>query len=422
MSKSKNLKNKTIELALASTAHGLPNIIKTENLICRIIWLTCFLLSITCCVYNINNAIQDFLSYNVVTQIDTIFETKSQFPSISFCSDPEFDSNLKLEKSILKCEINKDTSYDHFTSYNDTHYGKCFRFNSQNKHSTILNSTQSGYEYGFQLKLNLENSATPEQNRILTIYIHNYSYAPLTIYNKGFQITAGNKYLFNIERVFNLKLDNPYNDCLFDINTFELNKTIINYMLSKNISYSQRDCFELCFDIHFLNDNTCKCNTYLGNVYEDCVINSNNNKLVKDCYFTKRISFYNQNPDEYCSKYCPFECNSYNLNIIPSFLSYPSTGPITKYDNDQNFNSAFKTYEEVRRNYFEFNVYYSDLKYLVISETPKTQSFDLISSVGGIFGVFIGISFLSFIEIIELFIEVIFILVIRKNLNNVENY
>jgi hypothetical protein len=191
MSKSKNIKNKTIELALASTAHGLPNIIKTENLICRIIWFTCFLLSITCCVYNITNTIQDFLSYDVVTQIDTIFETKSQFPSISFCSNPEFDSNLKLEKSILKCEINKDTSSCHLTSYNDTHYGKCFRFNSQNKHSTILNSTQSGYEYGFQLKLNLENStqsgyeygfqlklnlensATLEQNRILTIYIHN---------------------------------------------------------------------------------------------------------------------------------------------------------------------------------------------------------------------------------------------------------
>jgi len=36
--------------------------------------------------------------------------------------------------------------------------------------------------------------------------------------------------------------------------------------------------------------------------------------------------------------------------------------------------------------------------------------FDLISNIGGNFGLFIGISFLSFAELIELFVEIIIIL------------
>ena len=43
------------------------------------------------------------------------------------------------------------------------------------------------------------------------------------------------------------------------------------------------------------------------------------------------------------------------------------------------------------------------------------EMFDLVSNIGGILGLFIGVSFLSFIEIFELIFEVLFILAERKN-------
>jgi hypothetical protein len=70
-----------------------------------------------------------------------------------------------------------------------------------------------------------------------------------------------------------------------------------------------------------------------------------------------------------------------------------------------------------------FRVFYSSLKVATISETPKTQLFDLISNIGGIFGLFIGISFVTLFELAEIFIEIIFSIFQRNNIKveNIEN-
>ena len=61
-------------------------------------------------------------------------------------------------------------------------------------------------------------------------------------------------------------------------------------------------------------------------------------------------------------------------------------------------------------------IYFRSLNYLLISQQPKIQPFDLISDVGGILCLFIGMSFVSFFEIIEIFIEIAFIC--YKNFNS----
>ena len=46
------------------------------------------------------------------------------------------------------------------------------------------------------------------------------------------------------------------------------------------------------------------------------------------------------------------------------------------------------------------------MKYMLVSQEVKTETFNMISNIGGILGVFLGISFLSFIEIFEILYEV----------------
>jgi len=58
-------------------------------------------------------------------------------------------------------------------------------------------------------------------------------------------------------------------------------------------------------------------------------------------------------------------------------------------------------------------VYYDDLEYIIIKKSPKIELLDLISSIGGIMGIFLGTSFLSFIEIIDIFV-MITIALLRK--------
>lgn len=53
------------------------------------------------------------------------------------------------------------------------------------------------------------------------------------------------------------------------------------------------------------------------------------------------------------------------------------------------------------------NGFNEDLQLSVLSQHPKIEAFDLVSSVGGFCSLFLGMSHLSFFEIYEIFYEVI---------------
>ena len=59
-------------------------------------------------------------------------------------------------------------------------------------------------------------------------------------------------------------------------------------------------------------------------------------------------------------------------------------------------------------------IYYKELEYIFISQEAKTETFSFVSNIGGIFGLFLGISFLSFVEILEVLIEIFYILLFKK--------
>ena len=47
------------------------------------------------------------------------------------------------------------------------------------------------------------------------------------------------------------------------------------------------------------------------------------------------------------------------------------------------------------------NVYYETLSYIQIDEAPSMDFVGLLSNIGGVAGLFLGVSVLSFVEIIE---------------------
>ena len=60
-------------------------------------------------------------------------------------------------------------------------------------------------------------------------------------------------------------------------------------------------------------------------------------------------------------------------------------------------------------------IFYDEMKEEVISEVIKIELTDLISSLGGILGLFTGFSFLSLVEIVEIFLQIAFILFKRSD-------
>ena len=117
--------------------------------------------------------------------------------------------------------------------------------------------------------------------------------------------------------------------------------------------------------------------------------------------------FQNSNVIKICSQYCPLECDSISYSISTNSEQFPFTG---SFSNLTSFEyQKFLSYEEVQKYYVSIRAYFPELKYTLINQQPKVEVFDLVSSVGGTLGLFLGISFLSFVEIIELLIEIAFI-------------
>jgi acid-sensing ion channel 2 len=78
------------------------------------------------------------------------------------------------------------------------------------------------------------------------------------------------------------------------------------------------------------------------------------------------------------------------------------------------------SFDDLAKSVARIQIFYDELQETIISEKIKTQSFDLVSNMGGTLGLFLGLSFLSLIEIFEILFQVLFIY-FDKSANNVIN-
>jgi hypothetical protein len=153
-------------------------------------------------------------------------------------------------------------------------------------------------------------------------------------------------------------------------------------MKSQNQLYNQEKCFDLCFDLNFIESNPCNCtNTTIGYVYNDCVDESKaSSKAISLCSKEYLKNFFLKNILDKCSRYCPMECQIITFNYQVSSLSL---------------------YNKTR-----LRIFYRTLKHTMITQEPKMLILDLVSNIGGTFGLFIGVSFITLIELTEIIIEI----------------
>jgi hypothetical protein len=377
---------------------------RSKRFLIKIIWSLFLVLFLFGSIYYVILNILDYLKYDTTTSIQTIYEQESEFPTISICS--RIDSNFEIKIidfwfNSIEQSIDKDLQ-----SYNDSSFGKCYRFNSgtTNKNETIFikKSRKSGFDDGFFLSF--YSNTTFDYGRFF-ISIHNYTQIPRTIYNKGYFISSGSNNYFIIKRIFDQKLEQPYNSCLNDRSKFEFNQTIIEYLKKINHDYTQKECINICRNLKYNHTNACGC--YLDSLQDDiftkCYYNTNNLRL-KACVDKFMGNF---NVGLCYLEYCPLECDSFEYDITFYAESILSAGIISP-DNKDLFKD-FKTYENVSKTFFSISVYYKDLKYTLISQQPKIELFDLVSNLGGILGLFIGFTFISLLEIIEILAEFIYV-------------
>jgi hypothetical protein len=99
------------------------------------------------------------------------------------------------------------------------------------------------------------------------------------------------------------------------------------------------------------------------------------------------------------TKHCPLECDSVKYELENS-IGFHLSLPYTDYD--------YCPYCTT------INVFYTNLEYTVIAETPQTTLVSLLSQFGGSLGIFISFSVFTLFEALEILILILYALWFKR--------
>ena len=427
-SKESKLNETLTDLILSSTCHGIPSVFRTKRLCLKIMWIIFFIGCSSFCIYSINNSIMSFLDYEVVTKIELIPENPTQFPTVTLCNLNAKNSKYNLNETIIECQFNGNScSLTEFNWFFQPNLGFCFMFNSGknqfNQKIPIENSILAGFIFGLKLTIYADPENTTSKEPLSSgfrVFINNHTNIPNP--NFGYNIPIGFDSALTVRRDFSQKLGDPYNSCKRDMISIDsYHSSIFKEMISRNLTYSQRDCLgNLALKQSSIN---CSCEGDLEKLAEIC------SKKSFQCLSKFYNTYFLNNDYDSLSKQCPLECMVIDYKISTSSTDIKIKDIRTLINDNPIFKSKYETneisYRSLKNTILEVTVYYEDLSYTMISQTAKTNLIDLISNCGGLLGLFIGTSFLSFAELIEMLLEIVFIYFENKktlNENQVMKY
>lgn len=119
--------------------------------------------------------------------------------------------------------------------------------------------------------------------------------------------------------------------------------------------------------------------------------------------------FFNSKAIEKCNNQCPFECTFATYSYSQSLAKYPSRWLQNEIaDNYANVDAA---------DILMVNIFFGEMFYTLINETPAMTIDQMLGTIGGNLGLFLGMSFLTLLEIVEVSYYTIYYFFIRNSKN-----
>ena len=463
--KKQKIKEKVYELSINSTSHGIPQALRNSHASLKILWTVCFLVSAVLCAIVVINSIDEYFEYDVVTKIRVIEKESLEFPTITLChtspfstrngsdffweivlnhtkkfadnknftlfnytsylntelvpslyyqlNNPKFNDNqkkslgLSIENMLYYCQFHlSECNSRNFKWYFHLEYGNCYQFNTPSDDFNG-NTTQSfsaeapGETGGLQLILFIGDSANRLFSNGLKVFVDDFSVKQFLV--NDIEVKPNAKTSIGLRKIVTRKYPYPYSDCA-ERQSFFYKETVKLYK-----KYNKFGCIELGYQ-RFIIDN-CGCSISKSNVdlFKAKPCASDKEKTCADEAYKKNIDKLRN----LLTNECPNECETASYESSYSVSDFSVQQYYDLYRNKFNLSED----EDLRKKFnngIKLNVYFPQLKYTEVSETPKVGVISLISNIGGTLGLFLGISLLSFVEIVEILIEILFILFRKK--------
>ena len=193
-------------------------------------------------------------------------------------------------------------------------------------------------------------------------------------------------------------LKKPYSNCEVDLRTADINtvdsKLWRDAFQNKKI-YTQNDCMRKAFRIEVSK----KCNCIVEKIDRELGLNF---PICKSAKCHRNVFSFDWKLNNFDGKYdkeCPLECNIDWIEKKVYTRNFPSYAYAKLLKESKVI--QHKSVNDISKSRAMIHIYYEKLGYYSTYETPLTLSFDLISKIGGMLGLFLGLSLLSLIEIFQ---------------------
>jgi len=453
-----NLKTLLVEWSLLSTFHCYPKIFQTKNIYAKLTWSLLFIIFSCLTFWLVVKGIVDYAEFDVVSKIRVISQQSITFPTVTICDANPFASkeadelireilseenftistlyttynNLKINKQTERLELNtiSDMAMLRVAYLSDSQkkslgfslnqikvcefdsgecelnwlfsykLGNCFQFNSgKSANLSLKETTLGGRSYGLYLSLGPlinQNSFNTYYSTGLRIYIHNGSF--LSSGAEEIFVKIGEQSIIKLKKTFTRKSLYPHSMCQdlteFWSPTFELMKDLSG-------EYRQKDCLEIC--LQKLIVDTCGCMLTILPTFGMHLPCANANQKSCPSYIYEQRKVHVQ---EKCLAECPLECEYTKYDWSMSTLDYPNHAFFNSVRRNSEFYSNY-TFEEYKNSHAMLNIFFDNVEYTEIVESPKTSFTDLIANLGGALGIFLGFSIFSLVELLEIVVRVV---------------
>lgn len=396
-----------------STFHGLNRFVNKDNgHAMKLMWFLFILIFFIFMCLFVGDGVKNYYKFNVLTRLNHPLSQQLTLPTFTFCV--AINNEYTLGQMLVSCRYNQDKlcTADDFelfeivmTDIDSSHSfekKKCYIINKLNgqDRSKLIYSDSTGYKSGLTILLLL-----PSADDFLNFVITDNG-ATAVWDEMGYVLISSLRTNLILDRKDYSKLPHPHNDCgnLADVEeSWAYKKT-----LEKNVVYRQLNCHELC--VFERLSVLCNCSVALDN---SCSL---------QCL---QLEYAKINPVELCKQSCPLECTLTKHTIEKEFFYFSEDNKNRNLSSHKTINKILNALEhkanlthltdaEIMRRALEINIFYKSRRFEDLTESEALTKTELISDIGGLLGLFLGISFLSLVEFIDLFFKIIWILIAFK--------
>ena len=430
-----------------SSVHGVAYLAKRDTSGARrCVWLLIILAGFTLLSYMIVQSARDYYKFESTISFSREQQDSLPFPAVTFCNkntarktptvrifgdqasiqQEGHYSSFSIPYNITGWNVSRVSSHKHYDlvsqlvpQVNDTflqcrishqlvncadyvvtfnsNQGICYTFQSYEhvQRNGGVTMTSPGENYGLSFTLNADKDEYYMPNSFgvgFSVIIHDVTELP-RVDLEPIDIGPGKATAIALQKETHSVLPRPYSkeDCTDDALPYDEE-------LALGYPYSQNACQFSCIFREF--NRACGCD-----YFKDCTYGT-----IMQCILN--VNFFMERAPCRCLKTCRF--HKYIKQI--SSADFPNVMAVA---NAVRNNFTSQTEQAMRANLLELTLYYSSMDVTYITQNPKYQPQDIFSTIGGLMGLFLGISLISVLEFVHFLLEVVRALVcaLRERLN-----